>query len=118
MPTLLRDRYVDPSILEAHQFKTNSRNFRMQGDNIGDGWTAHTLPHGRLKYYYNNDLKLVTTEDMEDHSTRSTFLSKYREEANKNRPFESVVYERKMYVVNHTTETWGSHDISGAYSEK
>ena len=101
-----------------YQVRTNLRDFRMRGEDIGDGWIVHTLPNRDSKYYYHRDLKLVTTEDMKDYKTRSTFLSNHRKEADKNLPFETVVYGNKAHVVNHTTETWGNQDISGAYSEK
>jgi len=87
----------------------------MRGEDIGDGWIVHTLPHKNSKYYYHRDLKLVTTEDMKNHKTRSTFLSNHRKEADKNRPFETFVYENEAHMVNHTTETL---DNQGAYSEK
>jgi len=71
--------------------RTNLRRLRMRDEYIGDGWILHRLPHRNSKYYYHKDLKLVTTEDMTNHDTRSTFLSKYRQEADKNRPLETVV---------------------------
>ena len=86
----------------------------MRGENIGDGWIMHTLPHRDSKYYYHRDLKLVTEEDMKNHETRSRFLSKHRKEANENRPLETLVYENKAYVVNHIRETFDNRDISGA----
>ena len=78
----------------------------MQGEDIGDGWILHSLPHRNSKYYYHSDLKLVTTEDMTNHDTRTTFLSKYQQEVDKNRPLETVVYENRAHVVNHEIQTW------------
>ena len=90
----------------------------MRGDDIGDGWVEHTVPRGYSKYYYNSHLKLVTEEDMRDDKTRRTFLSKYREKAEQNCPSDTLVYQGKVYVMNHATETFGNQDNSGAYSEK
>ena len=111
----LRNRYVNSWSTSCKV--RNPLDFRMRGEDIGDGWIVHTLPHKNSKYYYHRDLKLVTTEDMMNRETRSTFLSNYRTEADTNRPFETVVYANRPHMVNHMTETLDNQDISGAYPE-
>lgn len=79
----------------------------------------HILPHREDSgYFYNEELKLVTTENMQDPETRDEFLSKYREVANKNYPFETLVYEGQAVVVNHIMETIGDQMDAGSYSKK
>ena len=88
---------------------TNLRNLRMRGEDVGDEWIMHTIPHRNSKYYYHRKLKLVTTEDMTDPETRGTFLSTYRHEVGRNRPLETFVNAKgEAYVANHNTQTLDS----------
>jgi len=85
---------------------------RLQGDDIGDGWTKHVCPHKDSKYFYNSDLMIVTTENI---ACRT--LAAYRNIAAKFLPSESWVDSNEVKVVNHATKTLGGFTL-GSCSER
>jgi len=85
---------------------TKFQNSRLQGDDIGGGWTKHVYPHKNSKYFYNSDLMIVTTENVQDRKACRTPAA-YQEIAAKCLPFETWLNNNnnRAYAVDHTTKT-------------
>jgi hypothetical protein len=94
---------------------TKLKNSRLQGDDIGGGWTKHVCPHKDFKYFYNSDLGLVTTENVQDlKACRSP--AEYQEITAKHLPSECLLDSNELKVVNHETKKLGGVTL-GSFSE-
>jgi hypothetical protein len=95
--------------------------FRLKGIDINGDWTQHTCPHRDSKYFHNAELKLVTTEDIQNSDTRHRFLATYRQIAVGNQPHETCVYlqgtKLNVLVVDHAEQLASSGMNIGSWSQ-
>jgi len=71
---------------------------RLRGKNVGNGWTQHCPPHKDFRYFYHQELQLVTDYDMSIDVTRIDFLSKYEPIARANLPLETFVQKATVHT--------------------
>lgn len=72
----------------------------------------YTVPHKPLRYFYNRELNIVTTEYMSNPESRLKFQSEYPNTSSKCHLLETVAHEGIVTVVDHEMETFGEDQFS------